>query len=183
MKKEIEKARKFEPPLDRYVIMTTSKVGKEVQDLLLKTNREHRKKNLFKIEIFDWSRIEQLLDKHTDVRDWYEGGELVSVQKIESKLDELFNKIQQPPAQSPGSNNQDGFDAEIDEARSFLEKHDYQIAKFLLRRIRKRSWDRLTARQKFRLLTSLGDVEASADSPKEAADLYLKQRSTSRMMK
>ena len=36
VKKEIEKARKFEPPLDRYVIMTTGKVDKKVQDFSVK---------------------------------------------------------------------------------------------------------------------------------------------------
>ena len=173
---EIEKARKFEPPLDRYVIMTTAKVGKEVQDFLLKTNREHREKNLFKIEIFGWSRIEQLLDKHTDVCDWYEGGAPASYfRKIDSKLEESL-KIQRSLVQNLGSDNQNGFDVKIDEARAFLEKHDYQIAKFLLRRIRKWSWDRLTARQKFRLLTSLGDAETLTDNPKGSADLYLEAK-------
>ena len=176
VRNEIEKARKFKPPLDRYVIMTTGKVGKEVQDFLVETNRKHREKNLFKVEVFGWDRIEELLDEHTDVRDWYEGGALVSaVRIIESKFDEFF-KIQRTPTQDLGSDNQGGLDAEIDEARGFLEKHNYQMAKLLLRRIRERSWDRLSARQKFRLLTSLADVEASTDNPKGAADRYLEAK-------
>ena len=176
VKNEIEKARKFEPPLDRYVIMTTDKVGSEVHDFLVKINREHKEKDLFKVEVFGWSRIEELLDKHTDVRDWHESGAPASdLQEIKSKIDESL-KIQRSLVQSLGSDNQNGFDVEIDEARSFLEEHNYQIAKLLLRRIRERSWDKLTARQKFRLLTSLGGVEVSTDNYKESADLYLKAK-------
>lgn len=173
---EIEKAKKFEPPLDRYVIMTTDKVGSEVHDFLVKINREHKGKDLFKVEVFGWSRIEELLDKHTDVRDWYESGAPASdLQEIESKIDESL-KIQRSLVQSLGSDDQNGFDVEIDEARNFLKEHNYQVAKLLLRRIRERSWDKLTARQKFRLLTSLGDVEVSTDNYKESADLYLKAK-------
>ena len=87
---EIEKAKGFKPPLDQYVIMTTGKVKKEVHDLLIKVNREHRQNNLFVVQVFDWSRIEELLDEHTDIRDWYEGGPLaVAAGRIESKIDDL----------------------------------------------------------------------------------------------
>ncbi len=176
VKAEIGKAKKFKPPLDLYVIMTTSKVGTEVQSLLVEINQEHRKKNLFEVQVFGWDRIEELLDEHTDVRDWYEGGASVpAVKRLESKLDEFF-KIQRVPVQDLDSNNQGGFDAEIDEARDFLKKHDYQVAKLLLRRIRERNWDRLSARQKFRLLTSLADVEESTDNLQESADLYLEAK-------
>ena len=170
---EIEKAREFKPPLDRYVIMTTDKVGKEVHDLLVKINREHREKNLFEVEVFGWSRIEELLDEHADVRDWYEGGGLVSgVQRIESKVDELLERS----APGRGNHNEDGFHAEIDEARDFLEKHDYQMAKLLLQRIKVRSWDELTPRHKFRVLTNLAAVEASIGNLKDTADLYIEAK-------
>ena len=170
---EIEKAREFKPPLDRYVIMTTDKVGKEVHDLLVKINREHREKNLFEVEVFGWSRIEELLDEHADVRDWYEGGGLVSgVQRIELKVDELLEK----PAPGCGNHNKDGFHAEIDEARDFLEKHNYQMAKLLLQRIKVRSWDELTLRHKFRVLTNLAAVEASIGSLKDTADLCIEAK-------
>lgn len=176
VRNEIEKARKFKPPLDRYVIMTTGKVGREVHDFLVETNRKHKKENLFKVEVFGWDRIEELLDEHADVRDWYEGGAPVSaIERMESKLDE-FLKIRLTPAQDPGSDNNDGFDAEIDEARDFLKNHNHQMAKLLLRRIRERNWDRLTARQKFRLLTSLADAEKSIDNLQGAAELYLEAK-------
>ena len=174
---EIEKAKRFTPPLDRYVIMTTGKVGKEVHDLLTEINREHKENNLFIIQVFDWGRIEELLDEYTDIRDWYEGGlSAVAVGRIESKIDELHGVIEQSPGLDRGNDSQDGFHAEIDEARDCLDKRDYQIAKLLLQRIKVRSWDKLNARHKFRVLTNLAVVELSADNPKEAAELWLEAK-------
>ena len=43
---EVEKAKGFRPPLGRYAIVTTGKVRKEVHDLLIAINQEHREKNL-----------------------------------------------------------------------------------------------------------------------------------------
>ena len=39
-----------------------------------------------------------------------------------------------------------------------------------------RSWDKLSARHKFRVLTNLAVVELSADNPKEAAELWLEAK-------
>ncbi len=175
---EIEKAKGFKPPLDQYVIMTTGKVKKEVHDLLIKVNREHRQNNLFVVQVFDWSRIEELLDEHTDIRDWYEGGlSAAAAGRIESKIDKLRGEvIEQSSGPSRGDDSQDRFHAEIDEARNYLDKHDYQIAKLLLQRIKVRSWDELNARHKFRVLTNLASVEVSADNLKGAAELYLEAK-------
>ena len=177
MKNEIEKAKGFRPPLDRYVIMTTRKIGKEVHDSLIEINREHRKDNLFIVEVFDWSRIEELLDEYTDISDWYEGGFTVAAAgRIESKIDKLSGAITQSSGPSRGDDSQNRFHTEIDEARNYLDKHDYQMAKLLLQRIKVRSWDKLNARHKFRVLTNLASVKLSANNLKEAADLYIEAK-------
>ena len=174
---EIEKAKAFTPPLGRYVIMTTGKVGKEVHDLLIAINRAHREQKLFIVEVFDWGRIEELLDEYTDIRDWYEGGLSAAVaERVETKLNAILEAAKQPSAPDRGDDSQDRFHSEIDEARDYLKDHDYQIAKLLLQRIKVRSWDQLNARHKFRVLTNLASVEASADNIKEAAELYLEAK-------
>ena len=175
---EIEKAKEFTPPLGRYVIMTTGKVRKEVHDLLIAINREHRELSLFSIAVFDWGRIEGFLDEYPDVRDWYEGGPPVAaVGGIESaKFDQLLEEVKQLSTPDRGDDTQDRFHTEIDEARDYLEKHDDQMAKLLLQRIKVRSWDQLNARHKFRVLIHLASVEMSVDNLKGAAELYLEAK-------
>ena len=175
---EIEKAKEFTPPLGLYIVMTTGKVRKEVHDLLIAINREHREQHLFIVKVFDWGRIEGLLDEYPDVRDWYEGGPPVAtVGGIEStKFDQLLEEVKQLSAPDRGDDNQDRFHGEIDEARDYLEKHDYQITKLLLQRIKDRSWDQLNARHRFRVLTNLAAVEMAADNLKGAAELYLRAK-------
>ena len=175
--REIEKAKGFTPSLGRYVIMTTGKVKREVHDLLIEINREHRKKRLFSVEVFDWGRIEEFLDEYTDIRDWYEGGSsAAAIGRIESNTETLLQVTERSSGPGRGDDRQDGFHAEIDEARNFLDKHDYQIAKLLLLRIKVRNWDKLNARHKFRVLTNLASVEVSADNPSGAAELYFEAK-------
>ena len=182
VKDEVEQAKGFKPPLDRYTIMTTGKVRKEVHDLLLAINQEHREKNLFIVEIFDWGHIEDLLDEYTDIRNWYENGpSAAAFGRIESKIDKLSEVAKQLSVPDRGDDSPDKFHAEIDEARDCLKKHEYQMAKRLLQRIKDRSWDQLNARHKFRVLTNLTAVEASADSLKGAAALYLEAKTSSLM--
>lgn len=177
VKGEIEKAKEFPFPLGRYVIMTTGKVRKEVHGLLVATNREHREKQLFIVEVFDWDRIEGLLDEYPDVRDWYEGSpSAAAFGRIESKIDKLSEVTEQLSAPSRGDDRQDKFHADIDEARDSLEKHNYQMAKLLLQRIKVRNWDELNARHKFRVFTHLASVEMSVDNLKGAAELYLEAK-------
>ncbi len=174
VKKEIEKALGFHPAIGRYVIMTTGKVRREVHDLQLEINRKHREKNLFIVEVLDWCSIEELLNEYTSVRDWYEGDPSVAAAKrVESKIDDLRELLEMSSGPGRGDDNQDRFHAMIDEARSYLDKHDYQIAKLLLKRIKVQCWDKLNARHKFRVLTNLAVVELSADNPKGAAELFL----------
>ena len=174
---EIVKAKGFRPPLDRYVIMTTGKVRKEVHDLILEINQEHRKHKLFVVQVFDWGRIEELLDEYTAIRDWYEGGlSAVAAGRIESKIDELCGVVEQSTGPNLSDASYDGIHAEIDEARKFLDEHDYQMAKLLLQRIKVRNWDKLNARHKFRVLTNLAAVESLTDNPKDAAELCLEAK-------
>ena len=174
---EIVKAKGFRPPLDRYVIMTTGKVRKEVHDLLLEINQEHRKHKLFVVQVFDWGRIEELLDEYTAIRDWYEGGlSAVAAGRIESKIDELCGVVEQSTGPNLSDASYDGIHAEINEARKFLDEHDYQMAKLLLQRIKVRNWDKLNARHKFRVLTNLAAVESLTDNPKDAAELCLEAK-------
>ena len=85
--KEVEKAKVFKPALGLYVILTTTKRNKDAQDTVIAINREHRQKGLFEVQLWNWSRIEELLDQYTDIRDHYEGGIAAdAVSRLEGKI-------------------------------------------------------------------------------------------------
>ena len=96
--------------------------------------------------------------------------------RIESKVDQLLEEVKQLSAPDRGDDSQDKFHADIDEAREYLEEHDYQRAKRLLQRTKDQSWDKLNERHKFRVLTNLASVEASFGNLKGAAELYLEAK-------
>ena len=174
---EIQKAKGFHPPLDRYLIMTTGKVGKDVHDLLIEVNREHTAGGLFTVQVFGWNQIEELLDEYTDIQEWYEGSmPSMAIRKIEHKIDKLSGMIGQDSDSTRGEDNQDRFHSEIDVAKNHIENREFQIAKLLLQQIKVRNWDKLNSRQKFRVLTNLATVELSDDNPKGAVELYFQAK-------
>ena len=174
---EIEKAKGFRPPLDRYLIMTTGKVKKVVHDLLIEINRIHRENKLFAVQVFDWRRIEELLDEFPDVREWYEGGPSATpAGGNESTIEKLYELTKQTLRHGREDDSKDKFHSEIDEARDYINEHNYQMAKLLLQRIKVRSWDKLNGRHRFRILTNLACVEISADNATGAAELYLEAK-------
>ena len=66
------------------------------------------------MEVFDWGRIEELLDEYTDIRDWYEGGlSAIAVGRIESKIDKLCGVVEQSPGPNHSDDSHDGFHAAL----------------------------------------------------------------------
>lgn len=176
VKAEVRKARHFQPPLDRFLIMTTAKAGREIHDLLIAVNRKHKREELFAVHVFDWRRIEGLLDMYPEVRASYEGSPALG------ELGPLVSGMEQSrPLSEMRSIDLDNYrndqnHAEIDEAREYLRAHDYQLAKLLLHRIKERKWGELNPRHKFRVLSNLATVELTGANPRGAADLYLKAK-------
>ena len=176
IQEEINKAQGFSPPLGTYAIMTTAEVGKDVHDLLIVTNLRHKEEGVFSVEILDWSDIELLLDQYTEVRDWYESGSPRALGGLTAKIEELSEKVDRISPPDRGTDIQDAFHAEIDETRVYLQKRDFQVAKILLQRIRDRSWDQLSERHKFRVLTNLASVAVADANYAEAAELYFRAK-------
>lgn len=174
---EINQARSFDPPLGRYVIMTTGKVGSQVHDLLIEINRKHREEKLFVVEVFDWKCIEELLDEYLHVRDWYENDpKLTQLRRLESKIDNMSGVIEGESSRYRINDNNDIFHTQIDEARDFIRKGQFQLARQLLHKLKDRGGEDLNSRHKFRLLTNLGVLESLTKHPTRAAAFYLEAK-------
>lgn len=147
---EVNKAKTFRPPLDKYAILTTGKVSTQAQRKVRELNRDHRSTRLFEIEIYHWGDICDLLQQYPEVyeRTFEEFGSTRGA-RIEKTLFDIRDEVQ-AIAQSGGNS----LDALIDEARDAVNRHDYQIATILLNRIEQRNGHLLQPRQKFRVFTN-----------------------------
>lgn len=173
---EVAKAILFRPVLNHYTILTTARVSAQAHKKVIAINRRHQQAGLFKVELLHWREIEQLLQEFPDVRDEIYGGisasQLARVEQGISDLGVAIKSVKEP--QPPQSNPSD--EAQLDEAKSYLEQHEYQLARLILQRLRKQRWDLLVPRQRFRLMSNLGAVALREMQPEEAARCFLEAK-------
>lgn len=68
---EVNKAKGFQPPLQRFIFATTAKRSVTLQQEARDLTELHRKDGLFAVDVLAWEDIEDLLRRHSDVLVWY----------------------------------------------------------------------------------------------------------------
>ncbi|MFC5282647.1 hypothetical protein [Pedobacter alpinus] len=68
---EIEKARKFTPPLNTLIFATTADKDVKIEEYIRKKNIENIENGLFNIDIASWSDIVDLLEERRSTFNWY----------------------------------------------------------------------------------------------------------------
>jgi hypothetical protein len=175
---EVEKAETFPVELDFYLIMTTAQPSTESQLAVLAINREHKEKGLFEVGLMGWSRINDFLNENSDIADEFYGGlSTHSAEAIDSKLEDVKTIARSTLERVSVSVSSGGVDGEIDLAKTYAEKYDYQVARVLLERLRERHWSDLTDRQKFRVVTNLAFARLMQGDTTKAASLLLESKS------
>jgi hypothetical protein len=71
IKKEIEKAKTFDPKLKKFYLATTALNDVKIQAFVRQKNIEHLHANLFEVHLFCWESIAELIDEHKATHDWY----------------------------------------------------------------------------------------------------------------
>jgi len=71
IEEEIEKAKKFQPPLKKLYLTTTAVKNSKIEEFVRKKNVEHLEKGLFGVEIYSWEDIVELIDENKRTYDWY----------------------------------------------------------------------------------------------------------------
>jgi len=171
---EVEAARGFVPPIGLYALLTTAKVSTDAQKAIIEINRNHRGSGLFIVELFTWDRIDELLDEYPSIRDEeYRTLSGEAARQVQEELSEINIRLSAIDLVPTGHNSADGLHAEIDEARSLMQRGESQTARFLLQRLRTNKWDRMTDRHKFRVLSNLGAAYFRDREIGKAAQLFL----------
>lgn len=68
---EIEKAKKFNPPLKYLYFTTTANKDVVIEEVVRKINLNHRKEGLFGVEIYNWEDIVDLINENKNTFDYY----------------------------------------------------------------------------------------------------------------
>lgn len=149
---EVEEAKKYEVPLDEYYVLTTARKTIDVQTKILKLNQEHRKQGLFSVILLCWQDIEEHLDEiGEDHRDWILNGDSG---RSQSDLRRMIRETVVEAAVSVSSS--DSLDLELEGVKKFLDDNNYSLARLSLLRLKEKSWDTLSDRQKYRVQVYLG---------------------------
>jgi tetratricopeptide (TPR) repeat protein len=173
IEEEVKKAKAFSLPLGIYAILTTAKVSTQTDRKILELNREHAAEGLFTVELLNWNRIEQLLDEYPDVRDEFFGGmDSAQVASVEKKL----NVLQLTVGAAITENTGERYNAEIDEGKAALERHEFQLTRLILQRLRQKHWDELTPRQRFRLVSNIGAAWLGEGDSQKAATCFFEAK-------
>ena len=74
IQQEVEKAKKFKPALNRFVLVTTAPNDQKIQKEARRLNQENLKSGLFEVDIMGWEELKHLIQDHPDVLEtYYEG--------------------------------------------------------------------------------------------------------------
>jgi len=168
---EVNKARKFVPPLGKYGILTTGKISTQAQTRVLEINRTHSELNLFEVELLTWTRICELLQAYEAVRQEFYGSIAIT------SVGRLNVARQSTVEQSPEANiviTETTISAEIDSARDAINGREFQIALVLLNRLQQRGDStRFTNFQRFRISSNFGAAELGLGRHELAANHFL----------
>lgn len=71
LEEEIEKAKGFKPPLDLWILATTAKRDRRIQEVARELDEENRKAGRFEIKLWFWNDYVAFLNSYSDVQRGY----------------------------------------------------------------------------------------------------------------
>lgn len=174
IEEEVENAKTFPLKIGHYAILTTGKVTGETQRAIRQMNQAHKRAGLFSIECLSWDKIKDLLHRYTEVvQQVYGSPQSQLVPAVLERMDALTVRLEALVIER----DTDAYHAEIDEAKRKIEQGDYQIARYLLTKLRDQAWDKLDARRRFRVLSNMAAAHLGEAQYEKAAALFLEAKS------
>jgi tetratricopeptide (TPR) repeat protein len=167
---EVAEARQFSPPLEKYGILTTAKVSTQAQRKIREINQAHKAGGLFEVELLTWENICELLQRYSEVQEDYYG-EITPrlATKIESGLMAIRSGVDSLTSRVEGTE----IDIQINEAREYVTRREFQLATLLLNRIHLTKGHLLSSYQNFRISSNLGASALGAGQPEIASKYFL----------
>ena len=171
--RDVENAMRFEPPIGKYYILTTSKRSIDLQKAILELNQGHQRNGLFNIILLTWDKIEEILKENPGLWDKIiDPPSKRAIVPLEKKMDVFGQRMEILIAQ----NVEDKYDSKLESARKRLEEHARQEATIILRQLQTGHWSDLSESQRFLTLTYLAQIEYADDHWLEAGQLFIKAK-------
>lgn len=194
LREEVEKAKRFTPPLDVFLLATTSPSDVRIQQVARDIDHAHRAVGLFEVHVVAWDTLQLLLAKHHRVARDHLGqvstGTVLDALSRQSgyhqqthdaiaELRQIVGAVQQ--AVAPGIGALSSADAEpardpaeealrirIKDAADLGNEGNARAAVQQLQRLRHREWDAASPRSRHRLVHALGFAHLAVGDVPEA---------------
>lgn len=179
IRREVELARGFAPPLKHLIIATSAPHDQATQEIARQITEEHYAKGLFSVDVFGWAEIRRRMDRYSEVHDWYQ-----SLGPIEHRLEKKLNaldfdlsaKLEEIKTAIGGGNTalaEALTAAQVDVARDLIRAHKPHAAIKILEALNSVVADKLTPTLRYRINSHLGHAYILLFNRKEAARFFL----------
>lgn len=166
---EVEKAKAFSPPLDKHVIATTARRDPAIQRLAAKITRAHLEQGLFSVHVYAWDDLKEVLKLNPRLaRDLYGVGETAPRITAETVVVATAGAVV-----DLGPAPRTDFHRQIDEAFEFVGEGNPEVTVKLLDQLRRSHWDKLSDRERYRVLANIGNAWLVRNDKERAAKAYL----------
>ncbi|WP_129107976.1 tetratricopeptide repeat protein [Halarcobacter bivalviorum] len=181
--KEVAEAKKFNPSLNEYIIVTTAPNDAVISSHVLQLSIENRKEGLFNIEIYFWDDLCSLLIEYPDLEDELYGtgfntkNDLSSI--IQSSNDEQTKEIiaalTQPSVQNIEKENLSDLlpilEDNINVYKDLVSENPQKALEGYVR-LKETYWSKLDENLKFRVTTNIGASHLNLKNYKDAAECF-----------
>ena len=169
IQQEVDQAKSFVPALGKYGILTTAKVSAQAQRRVREINQAHTAAGLFEVEMLTWDHLCALLQQYSVVQEQFYG-EIAQgrAPRMEAHLIAIKADVRSLTSRAEG----DEIDSNINEARDCIANKEFQSGTFLLNLVQRKSGEKLSSRQKFRVLSNHGAAALGAGKPETAAKYF-----------
>jgi tetratricopeptide (TPR) repeat protein len=182
---EVNRAKKFTPKLSEFILATTGKRDKNIQEKARLLTEAHQIEGLFRVHVYSWEDIEDLLHKHLDVcKRWYpdlfpkdelveavdriERAQMVTIASLTQQLSNLTSSIT-----TSGAGSQKVYQIAIDQANALLDQFKPKTALAQLQALREKAWDGADQITQWKILTNIGAAKYQLNEDEEAARLLI----------
>jgi tetratricopeptide (TPR) repeat protein len=182
---EIEKAKKFKPPLDRFILVTTAPNDAIIQATSREITETHRNAGLFDVEVKGWDNLKQLITDFPEIVKKYfsdlapvdlvisieSGHEVVRAEgrqtrqlldPIGEKQDRLLEGLARLEAREM-TDSVDILQIKIKQVSSLVEDGDAKAALRGLQRLKAENWDAASSRNWYCLLAAIASATLTLD--------------------